>query len=572
MLPHITAKDKVVRFRAVQITANLVNCTRYIDAQQSDLIRLALQKRILDKEVSIRTMAIVGLCSFANTANDDSDDQDSDDSDDYGAQSVMQKLIVRMQHDPSPEVRRNAVLNIPLEQEALPFVLERARDSDSATRRRVYTYVLPSFIDFRFLSMPIREKILRWGMQDRDEMVRKAAAKLFREHWLQDCINTPSANPKTSCEQTSENRDTDQQPPDTESDHPAAAKKQPKIPPPDIPALLELLYRVDVTHNDDSGWTHEVMAAFWDGRPDYRAHIRFDEDFWDDLTTESIFAARTLNDYCRLSKDAALLSELEDKMPVLTKFTFILDREVQSLIECQKEIRQKEIQFGGPDGHVDPEVAALAHSKTFIVEQMLAIALTLDFSDDYGRRNMLTLVRDSLAVLELPAPVTKMMVDILRLLSTSEADFTRLCLEAITDIRDSLLDPDAEKEQTSEDEDDDDDDDDDVEASFHSAVSAQSDPRQAKPVSKTMKDSDGDTSMEDDEQEQKNLEKIMVEVKCLEISQCLLENLQCEVDRNPSLIDLLNERIVPAVRSTEAVIRTRGIEALGLCVLLTEAS
>lgn len=565
-----------MRFRAVQIIAQLVNCTPFIDAELSDVIRLALQKRIHDKEVSIRTMAVVGLCSFAQLGGGDSDGDDTDDPEDYGAKSVLQKLIARIQHDPSPEVRRSAMLNIPVEEESMPFILERARDSDAATRRRLYNQVLPQLVDFRKMKLVMRDKLLRWGMQDRDELVRRATAKLFREKWIEDCAARPAPDGRVlDAEQAPSQENESSQDPDTGDGvtappETAVGSKQitNRSLPPSMPALVELIERMHVCHSAVHGWPYEIMAAFWEGRPDYRAHVSFDDDFWTNLNPENMFIARTFNDFSRASRDSALMSELEDKMPVLTKFGYFLEQELNSLVESINEPVLE-------TGHAEDDNDALeqAHetisTKSFIVEQMLSMALTFDYSDDFGMRKMLTLVRDMLAIRELPEDSSKLLVDLLRMLSTDEADFTRLCLEAIADIRDTLLGPDAEKEHNSEDEDD------NVEQSFHSAVSAQSGERSA--TGRTSRssmtiDADGDTSMGDDDEEQKNYDKILVELKCLELSRFMLENLQCELDGNASLVDLLNERIVPAVKSNEKPVRTQGVVTLGLCALLTEVS
>jgi condensin complex subunit 3 len=39
--------------------------------------------------------------------------------------------------------------------------------------------------DFRILSIGNRERILRWGLRDRDPNVRKAATKMFAHKWVE---------------------------------------------------------------------------------------------------------------------------------------------------------------------------------------------------------------------------------------------------------------------------------------------------------------------------------------------------------------------------------------------------
>ena len=75
---------------------------------------------------------------------------------------------------------------------------------------------------------------------------------------------------------------------------------------------------------------------------------------------------------------------------------------------------------------------------------------------------------------------------------------------------------------------------------------------------------------EDDEEadEDKAIREIMVNMKCLHIAQCMLQNVQCDLEENVHLVTMLNNLVVPAVRSQEAPIRERGLVCLGLCCVL----
>jgi len=43
--------------------------------------------------------------------------------------------------------------------------------------------------DFRILSIGNRERILRWGLRDRDANVKKAAVKMFAHKWVEQANN-----------------------------------------------------------------------------------------------------------------------------------------------------------------------------------------------------------------------------------------------------------------------------------------------------------------------------------------------------------------------------------------------
>lgn len=68
--------------------------------------------------------------------------------------------------------------------------------------------------------------------------------------------------------------------------------------------------------------------------------------------------------------------------------------------------------------------------------------------------------------------------------------------------------------------------------------------------------------------EDKAIREIMVNMKCLHIALCMLQNVQGDLEENVHLVTMLNNLVVPAVRSQEAPIRERGLICLGLCCLL----
>ena len=512
ILPMLVSKEKTIRFRSTQLVAHIINSLDSIDDEYYQLLRSALSKRIRDKEPAVRVQAVLGLGRLAG--NEDGEDPDNPDSDDDEASGLLDKLVDVVQNDPSAEVRRSLLLNLPLTPTTLPFLLERARDLDPATRRALYSRLLPALGDFRHLSLSMREKLLRWGLRDRDENVRKASAKLFRERWIEDCAGNGVNEDANANKEASK---------------------------PSAEALLELLERIDVINSaGEAGIAAEAMKQFWLGRPDYLEDMDFDDTFWQQLTPEGVFMARSYNDFCR--DDGKHESLAEEKLPEVTKLAFFLQRYTNALIEAIKDDSSAE---GGEDEAVELE---------FIVEQMLHIALTLDYSDEVGRRKMFALARESLAVPELPEETTRLFVEILRLVcadeTSGEQDFCGLILEAIAEIHDTIV-----PDEPAPDEDD----------SFHSAKSEISEPTPTKKVKKPMI---RQNEMTEDEDEAQAIKEIMVNMKCLHVAQCMLQNVENQLQQNVHLVTMLNNLIVPAVRSHEAPIRERGLLGLGLCCLL----
>jgi condensin complex subunit 3 len=470
-------------------------------------------KRIRDKEPTIRIQAVLGLGRLAGNEAEEQENDDDSDNDDAGG--LLEKLLEVLQHDSSAEVRRSLLLNLPLTPGTLPYLLERARDMDAATRRALYSRLLPTLGDFRHLSLSMREKLLRWGLRDRDENVRKAAGRLFRERWIEDCVGPRSEEEGAVLGQAA---------------------------PPSHPALLELLERIDVVNSGvNGGIALEAMRDFWEGRSDYRDEITFDDAFWDSLTPENVFVARSFNDFCRQEGGGKYEILVEEKMPEVTKLAFYLERYTKVLLDNVK--RANEEGEGNEEETVEQE---------FIVEQLLHIGLSLDYSDEVGRRKMFTLLRETLAIADLPDEVTRLAIEVLRGVCGSDAagerEFCGVVLEAVAEVHDNI--------------------DDDVEESFHSARSEISDMTPSRNKSGKSARSTTPVSQEGEEDEEKIIREIMINMKCLHIAQCMLQNVEGNLQQNAHLVTMLNNLVVPAVRSHEAPIRERGLLCLGLCCLL----
>lgn len=382
------------------------------------------------------------------------------------------------------------------------------------------------------MSLVEREKLIRWGLRDRDDLVRKAAARLFCERWLEDCASSHDTRPEE--------------------------EKKPGEPAPlNFEALTELLERIDVTRSGaEEGIAHEAMREFWELRPDYREFVTFDHEFWNELDSQQAFVARTLSDYCNMVNDDRLREMLEDKMPEVTMFAFVVQKHLNSLMEFVDKVAVME-----DDDPEAEEAQEDVEEQDFIVQQLLHIALTLDYSDEVGRRQMYNIMRSALSRAQLPEECTKLAVEVLCMCcgTRGESDFCAVILEAIAEVRDTLMDDDATERGE------------DAEESFHSAQSdvSESERLTIEVAPKTAKPS---RQLEPEEEEEKRIREVMVYSKCLHIAQCTLQNVHCDLESDNSLTTILNTLIIPAVRGQEAMIRERGVICLGLGALLSKVS
>jgi condensin complex subunit 3 len=90
--------------------------------------------------------------------------------------------------------------------------------------------------------------------------------------------------------------------------------------------------------------------------------------------------------------------------------------------------------------------------------------------------------------------------------------------------------------------------------------------RGATPTNENKRGKNPELSEED--AREKAVREIVVNMKCLHIVQCMLTHVAGNLKDNADLVSMLNNLVVPAVRSHEAPVRERGLVCLGLCALL----
>lgn len=69
--------------------------------------------------------------------------------------------------------------------DALPFIVKCIRDPDNVNRKVVYLKALSHLEDFRILNSEQKYEVLKWGLNDRNELVQKVAYRMFSEKWIE---------------------------------------------------------------------------------------------------------------------------------------------------------------------------------------------------------------------------------------------------------------------------------------------------------------------------------------------------------------------------------------------------
>jgi condensin complex subunit 3 len=176
-------------------------------------------------------------------------------------------------------------------------------------------------------------------------------------------------------------------------------------------------------------------------------------------------------------------------MPEVTRLAFYIQKYTNVYFDTDSEDTKQELEF--------------------IVSQLLSIALLMDFGDEIGRRKMFGLLRSILVLPELPEGLTERVIENLRKISSSEREFSQIIMEIVYDLHDILNEDEEEPDaDTSQD-------------SFVSALSEVRSETARKKGKRAMTPHE-----EAEEEENRAVKELMINLKCLHIAQCMLQNVQ----------------------------------------------
>ncbi|GAA6000576.1 hypothetical protein JCM10207_004558 [Rhodosporidiobolus poonsookiae] len=396
LLRGFQAKNKIARYRCVQLVALMINSLGEIDDESYHTLKTALLERVRDKEASVRQHAVVALSKLQDAdegAEDEDSDEDSDDEErgeKEAKKSVTEVLVDALNHDAAAEVRRAALFNLIPSPATLPSLLRRTLDVDTINRRLTFSHVLVE-IPVKRLTLAQRQEIMGRGLRDREESVRKAAKKLVAK-WAEQVEG--------------------------------------------VEGYIELF---DVFDEEGRAVAEKALEALFEVRPDLLDEVEFNDAFYQSLNPSTAFLARVYLDYLRTSNSPAL----PDVEPVVTALSYFIQAEWTQLVvllEAQERDEEKEAR------------------AEFVVGELVGIAVHLDYGDEIGRRKMFELMREMLQHSSLPPSLIPKCLDVL-LKGTSERDFMRIVVEIVQSLRrDShLVTSDSELGEQDEDEDSDDD-------------------------------------------------------------------------------------------------------------------
>ncbi|KAG0380475.1 hypothetical protein BGX24_007959 [Mortierella sp. AD032] len=279
LLKGITVKEKLVRVRCCKLIALSINS---VGALENDLyveLQDSLMARTRDKESQVRVQALFALSKMQGNGDEDEDEEEES--------TIIKEFLNLLQHDPAAEVRRSAIFNIAQSKTTLPYILERARDTDTYNRRAVFSKPMSEIRDFRMLSIGERERLLRYGLTDRDDGVKKACTRMLATKWIHQADDN----------------------------------------------LLEFLERLDVM---GSSVAEDVLNAFFDYRGDILESLVFNDIFWVNLTVESSFLVRVFTEFCRRKDDDA---QFDKVVPEVVRHAFYIQKYSNIMQQAEEEDR-----------------------------------------------------------------------------------------------------------------------------------------------------------------------------------------------------------------------------------------
>lgn len=104
--------------------------------------------------------------------------QDPDNPDDQ----VTKAYIFHMETDPAAKVRMACITAIAKKPSIVQHVLDRLKDNDEKVRR--HTFMQMASFPVRLYKIAYRTAILRAGLYDRSDMVKKAVYNILLPNWI----------------------------------------------------------------------------------------------------------------------------------------------------------------------------------------------------------------------------------------------------------------------------------------------------------------------------------------------------------------------------------------------------
>lgn len=407
LMKGLEASNKNVRYRCLQLLSHVLFQIDEISHDMYETLMELLNSRLHDKDAVVRAAAVKAISRF----------QEGDLENENHISEAAEKLLIVLQNDSSADVRKALLLALEKNGITINYLLERARDSNSVNRRLVFSRIMKDVGDFRTIEYTVREKILAWGLRDREPSVSNAAAKMFAFDWYKTCGED----------------------------------------------LMELIARLHVVNSDIA---EVAVKVFFQQRPEIFRKISFSSDLWKSLNPETSFLIRCYYQYCN---ERHYEESIEKNFPEAIELASLILRYLQ-LRKKFVEKKEEESNLESLD-FIIQQLLIVAKDYDYSDEvgrrEMFRISrasLTNEFLQDKLIKELLQVLRKiSISEKDFCQMITEVITDIRdSLLDEMEVEGEETFHSALSDIgnksRDKSRDNSKLAESTMNDDDDDDDD------------------------------------------------------------------------------------------------------------------
>jgi len=172
LLDHHEVEGADARLRVCQLLNKILKYMgeeACIDDDLYNMIYEGMLERLKDKVAEIRAQAVTALQRLQDPKDEEC--------------PIIKAYLFHLSHDPNNIVRRTIVRCIGATRLTLPHILERTRDVDEHVRRAAYKF-LAEKVHIKSLTISQREGVLKRGLGDGNEVVRKVVEKEMIPAWL----------------------------------------------------------------------------------------------------------------------------------------------------------------------------------------------------------------------------------------------------------------------------------------------------------------------------------------------------------------------------------------------------
>lgn len=115
------------------------------------------------------------------------------------------------------------------------------------------------------------------------------------------------------------------------------------------------------------------------------------DDYWKELTSESVVLARVFVEHCVITENEARLESAS--LPVVTAFAFHIQEAYNALLVVLQDTETaKLLRAGLEQEEQEEQLEEELAKREIILGELLRMALKLDYSDEIGRRKVFSVV------------------------------------------------------------------------------------------------------------------------------------------------------------------------------------